>query len=232
MKGRFISIEGTEGAGKSTHIRRLARWIESRGHRVVLVREPGGTKLGEWIRGTLQHDAVAEPITPEAELFLFEAARAQLVRQVIRPVLERGDWVISDRFMDSTTAYQGYGRGFDIDQVLALHRVAVGDTVPDLTILLDLDVAEGFRRLQKRNAAGKLRLDRFEREARRFHETVRRGFKALARRFPERMVVVKAAGTEAEVGGRVEAVVARRLGLDCGKQGKGTGCRSRKQSKA
>jgi len=188
--GKFITFEGPEGGGKSTHIRRLAERLKSLGHDVLLTREPGGTPTGEAIRGILQHDHGGEALCPEAELLLFEASRAQLVRTVILPALTRGTWVLCDRFADSTTAYQGYGRGFDLDTILALNRHAVGDCVPDLTLLLDITVREGRNRLADRNRAQNTSSDRIEREAEEFHERVRAGFLELAKRSPDRIKVV------------------------------------------
>lgn len=188
-RGRFITFEGPEGSGKSTHVRRLAARLEKSGTKVLLTREPGGTRTGEAIRGILQHDSAGEPVSPRAELLLFEASRAQLVSNVIEPALVAGTWVICDRFADSSTAYQGYGRGFGVDTVLALNAFAVGQTVPDLTLLLDIEVNRGLDRISKRAGGGGVR-DRIESEEQTFHEAVRRGFKALAERWPERIKVV------------------------------------------
>ena len=213
MRGRFVTFEGPEGSGKTSQIRLLAAHLESRGVRVVLAREPGGTLTGETIRSILQHDAAGEPVTHEAELLLFEASRAQLVRRVIEPALEAGKWVVSDRFMDSTTAYQGYGRGIDLGAVSEINRFAVGTTVPDLTILLDLDVSAGIARLRRRNAAAGNGADRIEREALEFHERVRRGYLELARRYPDRIVTVDASRKPDQVAGDVLRIVAERLGV-------------------
>lgn len=189
-RGRFITFEGPEGGGKSTHIKRLADRLKAAGLDVLVTREPGGTPTGEAIRGLIQHDHAGESVCPEAELLLFEASRAQLVRTVIRPALQRGAWVLCDRFADSTTAYQGYGRGFDLDTILVLNQVAMGDCVPDLTLLMDIDVQSGRERLAQRNLALNTTSDRIEREAAEFHERVRAGFLALARRWPDRIKVI------------------------------------------
>ena len=190
MSGLFITFEGPEGCGKSTQIVRLVERLEQAGHDVVTTREPGGTPAGEAIRGILQHDTAGEDICAEAETLLFEASRAQLVSRVIRPALERGAVVVCDRFADSTTAYQGYGRGFDIEAVLQLHAFALGSTEPDLTLLIDVDVEEGFRRIHGRNERDQTGLDRMERESLDFHRRVYAGYHDLAKRMPERFFVI------------------------------------------
>ena len=210
-RGKFITFEGPEGGGKSTQIRHLARRLEQAGLEVLLTREPGGTATGELVREILQHDRAGEPICPETETLLFEACRAQLVRRVIRPALDRGAWVLCDRFADSTTAYQGFARGFPIPTVLALNRFAMGVTRPDLTILLDLPVRTGMRRLSGRSGpAGR---DRIEREARAFHERVRDGYRTLARRWPGRFRVIRASQSVDRVSARVWEVVRDEFGL-------------------
>src|SRR5438093_6674375 len=136
MNGLFITFEGTEGSGKSTQIALLAARLRVMGHHVREIREPGGTPIGEEIRHTLKHSAANQAMTPEAELLLMNASRAQLVRETIRPSLTAGEIVLSDRFYDSTTAYQGYGRGLDLRMVKTIIDFAVGETRPDLTLLL------------------------------------------------------------------------------------------------
>lgn len=210
-RGRFITFEGPEGGGKSTQARRLAARLEARGLQTVATREPGGTSVGEHIRDILQHDRAAEPICPEAEVLLFSASRAQLVRRVILPALETGAWVISDRFADSTTVYQGIARGLGIEAMLSLHRLAIGSAVPDLTLLLDLDVEEGFRRLAERQAREKCGPDRMERETREFHRRVRDGYLEIARREPDRFRVIDAAASAEVVEERVWTEVDRVL---------------------
>lgn len=192
VAGKFITFEGPEGGGKSTHIRRVAERLRASGIEVLLTREPGGTPTGEAIRGILQHDHTGEAIAPETELLLFEASRAQLVRTVILPALQRGAWVLCDRFADSTTAYQGYGRGFDLETIFMLNAHAMGPCVPDLTLLMDIDVMTGRERLAQRNQAQNTSSDRIEREALDFHERVRQGFLELARRWPKRIRVIQA----------------------------------------
>ncbi|MDD2519835.1 MAG: dTMP kinase [Kiritimatiellae bacterium] len=191
-KGRLITFEGPEGAGKSTQAAMLIARLEARGIEIIYTREPGGTKLGEAIRGVLQYNAAGEAPCPESEVLLFEASRAQLVRQVILPALERGAWVVCDRFFDSTTAYQGFGRGFPVELMETINRFAVGEAVPDMTILLDVNVSLGMQRCAKRQAGQAMKYDRIESEALEFHERVRQGYLELARRYPERFRQVDA----------------------------------------
>lgn len=192
-RGRFISFEGPEGGGKTTQAHLLVNRLTHAGLPVTFTREPGGTLTGEAIRKILQHDQTGDVPCPEAETLLFSASRAQLVRNVIRPALTEGKWIVCDRFADSTTAYQGYGRHFDIDLLLSFHRFALGETWPDLTLLLDLDVEEGFRRLADRQAQQGAGPDRIERETRIFHEQVRSGYREMAARWPERFRIIDAA---------------------------------------
>ncbi len=190
MKGKFITFEGPEGSGKSTQVKELVKKLEVEGIKVVCTREPGGTATGEAIRNILQHDAVDEPLGERAELLLFVASRAQLMDQVVLPALERGEWVICDRFIDSTLAYQGFARGMDIDTLDQINDFAIIGRKPDLTLLLDLDVRSGFQRLEERYADGKGSADRFEREALDFHLRVRDGYHQLSAREPERFSII------------------------------------------
>lgn len=187
MRGRFISFEGTEGSGKSTQIRRLARRLETYGRRVVLLREPGGTPIGEEIRHTLKHSPVNGAMTAEAELLLMNASRAQLVREVIEPALIAGDCVLTDRFYDSTLAYQGYGRGLDLNRVRTIVDFAVGTTKPDRTVLLfvPLSVSEA-RRAERERQEGVVR-DRLEEAGRAFFERVEEGYKQIAQANSDRI---------------------------------------------
>lgn len=209
-RGVFITLEGPEGSGKSTQTERLVKRLASAGREVLRTREPGGTPTGEAIRGILQHDRSGEPIVPEAEALLFAASRAQLVRRVILPALERGAIVVCDRFADSTTAYQGFARGLGLDRMLDLNAFAVDGAVPDLTILLDVDVRVGFQRLDGRHHSGGGR-DRIEREAIEFHEKVRQGYLDLARRCSDRFRVVDAGRSSDAVEADVWKLVESRL---------------------
>lgn len=187
-RGIFISLEGSEGCGKSTQIARLAASLQEHGHDVVLLREPGGTPIGEVIRHLLKHDENASAMTPETELLLFAASRAQLVREVIRPALERGAVVLCDRFLDSTTVYQGVARALDAVDVARVNDFALSGIMPDLTLVLDLNAAEGRRRASLRNEA----TDRMEQEGAEFYEAVRQGYLKLAEAHPERIKVIDA----------------------------------------
>ncbi len=190
--GFFITFEGPEGGGKSTQISMLAERLLSEGYDVLSAREPGGTQAGEAIRDVLQHDKVDEEIFPETETLLFGASRAQLVRAVIKPALEQGKCFICDRFIDSTTVYQGFGRDQDKDSISAINKFAISGLLPDLTILLDLDVKQGFERIEERIKGKEVKKDRFERESLSFHEKVRAGYLELAEKNPDRIKVVDA----------------------------------------
>ena len=189
MAGRFITFEGTEGGGKSTQINLLAARLRERGLTVRTLREPGGTPIGEEIRHTLQHSAQNQAMTAEAELLLMNASRAQLVREVIRPALRASEIVLCDRFYDSTIAYQGYGRGLDLETVRRVIAFAVGDTRPDLTIVLHVPIDVSEVRRKAREAKQR---DRMEELDRKFFERVEVGFKAIATAEPKRVRVLDA----------------------------------------
>jgi dTMP kinase len=182
-RGAFISFEGSEGCGKSTQIQRLADRLRHAGYRVLMTREPGGTEIGEQLRHLLQHSKAGHAMAPETELLLFTASRAQLVREVVVPALTEGTMVLADRFLDSTTVYQGVARRLDATQVGAINRFAVGSVLPDATFVLDLDPEEARRRMLQRT----LPLDRMESQPAEFYQAVRAGYQALARENPQRV---------------------------------------------
>ncbi len=202
MRGRFITFEGGEGCGKSTQVKRLKAALEAQGLKVLLTREPGGTRLSELIR-TLLKDEREDPPCDRAELLLFLAARAQLVREVIRPALDAGTWVVSDRFSDSTFAYQGYGRGLPLDVLKIANDFACEGLTPDLTLFLDVDPETARRRMRAREAATGARPDRIEQAGDAFHARLKAGFKALAEADPKRIVTIDASGTPDEVEGEI-----------------------------
>ena len=206
--GHFITFEGPEGSGKSTHIRLLTERLRERGETVVATREPGGTPLGEAIRGLLQHDAAGESPVPRSEALLFCASRAQLVQTIIQPALARGAWAIVDRFADSTFAYQGYGRGFTLADLRQVNDFATGGLMPELTVLLDLDGDTSQQRLAARRGAD---ADRFEREPSDFHARLRQGFLDLAAAEPERFRVIPTHGATADVAEAVWQAVSHRF---------------------
>lgn len=208
MTGLFVTFEGGEGCGKSTQIAALTASLEANGQSPLQTREPGGTALGESIRHLLQHDASGEGMAPEAELLLFAAARAQHVRECIAPALAAGRIVLCDRFIDSTTVYQGVARSIDARQVEAMNRFAVGTTHPDLTILIDLPADVGLARVAAR---GDGRLDRMEQEAIEFYEAVRQGYLDLAAKEPERFLVLDGAQTKEALKNTIREAVERRL---------------------
>ena len=205
--GAFITIEGGDGAGKSTQAALLADALEARGHRVVRVHEPGGTALGERVRGVLL-DAELGDVDATAELMLYEAARAQLVSEVVAPALEDGAVVVCDRFADSSIAYQGYGRGLGADVVRSLNAVATGGLSPDCTVLLDMPSEEGMDRAISRSGSA----DRMEAAGEKFHRQVRDAFRELAATDGARWRTVDARGTREEVAARVLAAVDDVLG--------------------
>lgn len=184
MSGLFITIEGIEGAGKSTIAKRLIEWLESQGRECLHTREPGGTHAGEKIREILLNPDIK--LSSETELLLFEAARRQIMDEQILPALREGKTVVLDRFYDSTTAYQGYGRGLDLERINQLNMFACQNRKPDITILLDIDVQTGLQRAK--NVSGKE--DRFESEKVEFMERIREGFLTLAKQESQRFLVI------------------------------------------
>lgn len=201
MNGLFITFEGTEGSGKSTQISLLAERLRSLGHHVRTFREPGGTPIGEEIRHTLKHSKDNEAMTPEAELLLMNASRAQLVREIIRPALAAGEVVLSDRFYDSTVAYQGYGRQLDLKMVEAIIGAAVGNTRPDLTLLLHIPqkIAEQRRLARQPTLPMEIQRDRIEEAGQDFFKRVARGYEAIAAAEPDRVRVIDAIRSVQEV---------------------------------
>jgi dTMP kinase len=195
-RGLLITFEGVEGSGKSTQMARLGGWLEGRGHRVELTCEPDGTELGAGVRRLFEHGPA-----PLTQMFLFLAARHQHVAEKIRPWITRGRLVLCDRYTDATVAYQGYAGGIDPVTIRELNVQATGGVLPDLTLLFDLDPAEGFRRRRGQ------RRDHFERQALAFHRKVRRGYLEIQRAEPKRVRIIDAAGSPAEVGTQVRAVV-------------------------
>ena len=201
-RGKFITFEGGEGCGKSTQIKRLKEALEKEGVEVLLTREPGGTWLSEEIRHLIKDQTTDAPCD-RSELLLFLASRAQLVRNVIRPALEEGKWVLSDRFSDSTLAYQGYGRGLPLDDLRRMNEFACEGLKPDLTLLLDVDAAVSQKRMRSREAATDTTADRIEQAGDDFHARLRAGFAELAKAEPNRIVTIDANGTPDEVWGLV-----------------------------
>src|SRR6267142_4909064 len=193
MRGQLITFEGTEGGGKSTQIARLVECLWTEGRVTRLVREPGGTPIGEEIRHTLKHSPANHAMTAEAELLLMNASRAQLVREVIRPALAAGEIVVCDRFYDSTTAYQGYGRELDLDQVKAVIDIAVGETKPDLTLFVHVPPEVSAERLRSRQETLPFVRDRIEEADRKFFERVAHGFKVVAATEPQRVKLINGA---------------------------------------
>lgn len=194
-KGVFITFEGTEGCGKSTQVELLGRQLRALGHRLHLLREPGGTSIGEEIRHTLKHSKNNAAMTPEAELLLMNASRAQLVREIIRPAIAAGDIILCDRFYDSTIAYQGYGRQLDLKMVQSVIDVAVGQTRPDLTLYLTISPEISEKRRAMRQATLPFLRDRIEEADAAFFARVATGYQAIAAAEPGRIRQVDAAGT-------------------------------------
>ncbi|HEX5809196.1 MAG TPA: dTMP kinase [Anaerolineales bacterium] len=201
----FITLEGPEGSGKTSHIPHLVEYLREKGYTVFPTREPGGTSIGEQIREVI-HDLKNVEMHPRTETLLYQAARAQIVEQVIQPRLKAGGIVISDRYYDSTIAYQGYGHQQDLTQVRALVKYATGGLTPDLTILLDLEVEDGLRRKKKDNEWN--RLDAYTVE---FHQRVRAGYLELATQEPERWVVIEAGKEWSAVQEELRRVIVGRL---------------------
>lgn len=207
-KGFFITFEGSEGCGKSTQIALLADKLRRLGREPLLIREPGGTPAGEAIRHLLQHAPEGEALVPEAEILLFAASRAQLVREKILPALEAGRVVISDRFLDSTTVYQGVARRIPAETTARINAFAVGDCLPDVTFVLDLDREASLARMR----SGKRQPDRIERESEEFFSAVRQGYLNLAGNEPDRVVLLDASHPAESTAAEIERILLMRSG--------------------
>jgi dTMP kinase len=194
----FITFEGPDGSGKSTQIELLADFLRGQGYPVLCAREPGGTSIGDQIRQVL-HDVANTEMAARAEILLYSASRAQLVEQVILPQLAKGGVVLCDRYADSTYAYQGYGHQLDLDMVRLITRFATQGLKPDLTIYLDVDVAEGLRRKLAANASGQGEFNRMDRLAVEFHQRVRAGYLEMAQQEPERWLTINASAPVEEI---------------------------------
>jgi dTMP kinase len=209
-RGIFVSFEGSEGCGKSTQIRLLADRLREMGHQVLTTREPGGTEIGEQLRHLLQFSKAGHAMAPETELLLFTASRAQLVREVIVPALNAGAIVLADRFLDSTTVYQGVARKLDSGDVAAINHFAVGETLPDLTFVLDLDSIIARERMHHR-AVPAGAPDRMEGQPAAFFDAVRAGYLALADNNPNRVRLLDAAGSIDSLAERIWQEIQPRL---------------------
>lgn len=210
QRGSFISFEGLDGCGKSTQLEKLASALGCQGVDVVTTREPGGTDIGERIRAVLLDSRTAH-LDAHAEMALMFASRAQLIAQVIAPALAAGKWVLCDRFTDSTEAYQGGGRQLGTGAVLRLHEILCGGLWPDLTILMDSDVSSSVRRARRRNQSAELDENRFEKENRAFFTRVQESFLEIARREPQRVVLIDARPPIEAVHERIVRIVTERL---------------------
>lgn len=206
-KGLLISFEGSEGSGKSTQIKMLRSHFETESYVVRETREPGGTQVGEEIRRLLKHVEYENPLCPETELLLFAAARAQLVREIINPALSRGEIILCDRYLDSTTVYQGVARQLANDHVRMINEFAVGSIFPDLTIVLDVPVDIGFQRVRERKNG----FDRMEAETVEFFEKVRSGYLLLAQSIPNRIFVVDGTLDKTEIATIIWSEIKRRF---------------------
>jgi len=202
----FITLEGPEGSGKTSHIPPLVEYLREKGHIVFPTREPGGTSIGEQIRAVI-HDLKNVEMHPRTETLLYQAARAQIVEQIIKPRLALGEIVLSDRYYDSTIAYQGYGHQQDLEQVRALVKYATGGLIPDLTVLLDVDVEEGLQRKKKNNEEW----NRMDDHAIQFYQRVRAGYLVMVKQEPKRWVMVDAGKRWESVQEELRKVIDKRI---------------------
>ena len=203
-KGIFITFEGPEGSGKSTHSALLCQWLKRRSYKFIHTREPGGTRISEKLRGILLNKKNKE-MSDEAEMLIYQAARAQIVKEIILPALKKKKIVVCDRFLDATIAYQGYGGGININLIKSIGKAATGGIRPDLTILLDIETAKGLRRSKTR--------DRMERKPYVYHKKVRKGYLKLARQEPRRIKIIKVNGDINKTQSSVRKVVGSCLGI-------------------
>jgi len=203
MAGMFITFEGSEGGGKSTQAQLLKEYLENKGYKVKLFREPGGTRISEKIRKILLDPN--EKITPLAELFLYLAARAQLVKEEIKPALEKGCIVIGDRFIDSTTAYQGWGRNIDVQLIKKMNKLVTGNIIPDLTLVFQVENPLGFK---------KKATDRLEKESASFHRRVQEGYLKIAQQEPDRVKIIPVKEGIEAIQKKVREIVDKRLIVD------------------
>ena len=208
QRGSFITFEGIDGSGKTTQLSGIAEYLENQGKEVLKLREPGGTLIGEQIR-TILLSRGNMAMSVETELMLFAAARAQLVREVIEPALAEGKWVLCDRFMDSTTVYQGYGRQIDLQLIGQLNSIAVGRCKPDLTLLFDLSVEAAGARLAARSEKS----DRLDLESKSFAERIRKGYLELASAEPSRFKVIDAERSSADIEKQIKSILREGIGI-------------------
>ena len=215
QQGKFITLEGGEGTGKTTQAALLAKTLEDAGFPVLLLRSPGGTAVAEQLRSILKTKTPGEDLLPETELLLFGACHSQMCEYAVKPALAAGKWVICDRFFDSTTVYQGYVRGLPLDVVEQINQFACRTIVPDMTILLDIEPELGVRRACGRNGGVIDQNDRFDSEGMAFHKAIRESFLERAKLFPERFKILSAAGTVEEITNDIKKAVSDefRLGL-------------------
>ena len=208
MRGKLIVFEGVEGSGKTTQLQRIQDWLKRQSYSVITTREPGGTDLGQRLRQILLETSSSEQITDEAELLLYAADRAQHVQTCLKPHLEQGTLILCDRFTDSTIAYQGYGRGLDLNLIHQLNQIAIGGLQSDLTLWFDIDVVTGLERTKKRGAS-----DRMEQADLAFHQRVQQGFTQLAQDHPQRIVRIDASNSIEQVTQQVQKVLSQKLQL-------------------
>lgn len=214
LKGYFITLEGAEGCGKSTQIQLLGEALKKAGRDVTVSRSPGGTPIAEKIRKILKEPTIGEDLEPETELLLFGACHSQMTANLIKPVLDKGGILLSDRFYDSTIAYQGYARNLGVESVKWINSYACRNLKPDLTLLLDMDPEEGIKRAEERAGDAKnLAADRFDSEHLSFHHAVRNAFLLLAEEEPGRFAVIPASGTIEEVHQRIKEALHAYLGI-------------------